>query len=245
MMIMGAKFALAVNEMAIRLVAFDYDGVIPVEEAPLYLFTKLGKKAESDALAGEFYSGLAAAKTEAERDAVPGRVWEKSFALYRQFPLRKLKDVIKGLKFIKGTKETFNYLKGKGIRTAILTATIKPIIKWSLNEHGLVPDELVASQCTAMNGRLEKLVSVVSPMGKRRRLAAILRENGFKPTECLVLGDAFSEIPMFNLVGKENSVAFNYQQDLQQHCAHLLFKQGDPDRDLRKIIGIIEEKDII
>ncbi|MFH0972361.1 MAG: haloacid dehalogenase-like hydrolase [Candidatus Micrarchaeota archaeon] len=228
--------------MAIKLIAFDYDGVIPVEEAPLYLFTKLGKKAQSDELAKEFYSGLAGAKNEWERDAVPSNVWKKSFALYQQFPVRKLKKTVEGLEFIKGAKEIFNYCGRKGIRTAILSATIRPILAWSLSKHNIEPDELIASECTIKNGRLERLTMVNSPLAKRNALKKMLRKYKIRPSECLAVGDSFSEIPMFELVGKDNSVAFNYQQDLQKHCSHLLFKQGDPGRDLRAIIEIIENK---
>ncbi|MFH1257856.1 MAG: haloacid dehalogenase-like hydrolase [Candidatus Micrarchaeota archaeon] len=228
--------------MSIKLIAFDFDGVIPVEESPLFLFEQLGKKQESDALAREFYSGLAGAKNAKERDLVPGKVWEKSFALYQQFPIRKLRETSRKLQYISGSKEIFNYCRENGIITAILSATIKPILAWSLSSRNISPDALIASECTIKEGRLHKLTKVVSPETKRRELESLLRSNKFKPAECLVVGDSFSEVPMFEFVGKENSVAFNYQQDLGPHCGHLLFKQGDPERDLRKIIDVIENK---
>jgi phosphoserine phosphatase len=227
--------------MAIKLLALDYDGIIPEEESPLFLFDKLGKRAESDLLANEFYAGLANAKNEKERDAVPGGVWKKSFALYRQFPMKKMKRIMGDLKFVAGAKELFNYCAQEGIKTAIVSATVRPILEWNLSAHKLRPDYLLCSECTIKHGRFERLSSVMSPMEKRRSLEKLLKKEKSTPQECLVVGDAFSEIPMFEFVGKENSVAFNYRQDLEKYCGHLLFKQDDPKRDLRKIIDVIEK----
>ncbi|MEK6954134.1 MAG: HAD-IB family phosphatase [Candidatus Micrarchaeota archaeon] len=227
--------------MTIKLIAFDFDGVIPLEESPQYLLEKLGLKKENDALSAEFYAGLAAAKTDAERDLVPARVWAKSFALYQRFPVRRMKKVIESLPLILGSKETFNYCKEKGIKTAILSATIIPLLKWNLSKHDIAPDFIFGSECTIKNGRFERLLFVLSPQSKRLALENLLRQSKILPSECLVVGDSFSEVPMFRLVGKKNSIAFHYRQDISEYCDHLLFKQNDADRNLSKIIDVVEK----
>ncbi|MFH1751032.1 MAG: hypothetical protein ABH863_05110, partial [Candidatus Micrarchaeota archaeon] len=77
---------------------------------------------------------------------------------------------------------------------------------------------------------------------KRAALEQSLRENKISPSESLVVGDSISEVPMFKLVGKKNSIAFHYRQDISEYCDHLVFKQNDSDRDLRKIIDVIEKR---
>lgn len=228
--------------MAIKLIAFDFDGVIPAEESPQYLLEKLGLKKENDALSAEFYAGLAGAKSDAERDLVPARVWMKSFALYQRFPVSKMKKIVESLPLIPGSKETFNYCREKGIKTAILSATVLPILEWNIRSHKISPDFIFGSECTVKNGRFERLISVLSPLRKRAELGKLLKKLGISASECLVVGDSISEVPMFRLVGKKNSIAFHYRQDISQFCDHLLFKQNDADRDLRKIIGVIEDK---
>src|SRR3989338_5277 len=228
--------------MGIKLIAFDFDGVIPVEESPQYLLEKLGLKKENDLLAAEFYAGLAAAKDDAERDLVPARVWVKSFALYRRFPLRKMKKITEGLPLIPGSKEMFNYCRENGIKTAILSATVLPILEWNLSKQKLAPDYIFGSECTAKNGRFDRLVSVLSPLGKRGEMEKLIRILKIAPADCLAVGDSISEVPMFKLVGRKNSVAFHYRQDISEYCDHLLYKQNDAERDLRKIIGVVEGK---
>ncbi|MBI5224451.1 haloacid dehalogenase-like hydrolase [Candidatus Micrarchaeota archaeon] len=227
--------------MAIKFIAFDFDGVIPLEEAPLFLCEKLGKKRESDALSNEYYSGLSSAKKEWEKEAVPRIVWEKTMDIYRPHSVRKLKAIINGLGIAKGAKEAFSYFNENGIRIGIFSATIGPLIRWFASRHKLLIDDYFTSECEISNGRLGRLGKVLSPREKERMLNAWLLKNKAKKTQCLVVGDSFSEVPMFELVGKQNSVAFNYRQDLTNYCNHLLFKQNDPNRDLRKIIEIVEK----
>ncbi len=227
--------------MAIKFIAFDFDGVIPLEEAPLYLCEKLGKKKESEALSHEYYTGLSSAKKNWEKEAVPKIVWEKTLEIYRPYSVRKLKAIINGLGITKGAKDAFSHCNENGIKIGIFSATILPIIKWFTSNHKLSIDDYFTSSCEISNGRLGRLGNVLSPNEKQKKLGEWLLKNKARKSECVVVGDSLSEVPMFNFVGKQNSIAFNYRQDLSAHCQHLLFRQNDPDRDLRKVIEIVEK----
>ena len=226
----------------IKLVAFDFDGVLTPFDSPSYVLRKLGEKKEADALPLEYYSGMAAARTPEEREEVVRRIQNEGFDKMRLHPVSEIEKFCREIPAMNGAKETFDALKKKRIKIAVLSATVRLIVEKALETNNMRADFVFCSEHTVENGHFGKLNYVLSPLKKRKKLAKLLSELKIPPKECLAVGDSLSEEYMFQLVGKENSIAFNYKPELGICAETLLFPQGSGKCDMREMLKVVDSK---
>jgi len=226
----------------IKLIAFDFDGVLTPFDSPSYVLRKLGEKKEADSLPLEYYSGMAAAKIPEEREEVVRRIQNEGFDKLKLHPLSEIEKFSTEIAAMNGAKETFIALRKRGIRIAVLSATVRFIVEKALETNGMRADFIFCSEHTIENGHFGNLTYVLTPLEKRKKLAKLLSELKISPKECIAVGDSLSEEYMFELVGKENSVAFNYKPELGICAGNLLFPQGSGKCDMMEIMKTVDSK---
>jgi HAD superfamily PSPase-like hydrolase len=218
--------------MAIKLVVFDFDGTIADIPAPSTWQTidrALGCEEEDMILNQAFHSGK-----------IDYATWsKKTVDLYKKYGMDKSRFeqiVHKHIRPMNGTKEVFDSLKKRGIKTAIVSGSILNAYDFLRGEYGLKADHVsFASEIffdengSVSGGNFTHL----DFEGKVEAIDEICKKVGVPMSEVAMVGDGHNDIFAFRKVGLP--IAFNTGDEELIKAAKFTIKEND----LRKILPLI------
>lgn len=142
---------------------------------------------------------------------------EDNFKNYTKHNLTKkiFYNTIESVKFHDGVKDLFDHINAKGYKTVLISGGFKALAdKASIN---LKIDHVFAA-CEFYwggNGKLHHCNLLPSDFeGKIDFMRLIMREYGFKKSECAFVGDGTNDIPLARKVGF--SISFNGSKELEK-----------------------------
>lgn len=156
--------------------------------------------------------------------------------IHKKYGLNKsiLEKLASQAEYHSGVFELFDYLRSKGVITALITGGFKILadkVQCELKiNHALSGCEYFFDK----DGNLEFFNLLPSDNeGKASFMYQIAAEHGVKPSECLFIGDGKNDIYLANKVGQ--SIAFNAQKELES-VATLSIRQNRGFEDISEIV---------
>jgi phosphoserine phosphatase len=144
----------------------------------------------------------------------------------------KFMRVINSRPLMKGVKETFNELKNKGYKTAVITGSFEAL---ALRAKELLDLDYTIGHCRLnfnKNGNLESWKLIPCDFdGKIDYFKKIAEKAKAKFQECAFVGDEVNDIPIFKEVGL--SIAFNSTKKEVKEAADIVIDK----KDLREILA--------
>ncbi|MBF0217320.1 MAG: HAD family phosphatase [Candidatus Omnitrophica bacterium] len=184
--------------MKYKIVIFDIDGTITRHVSSWRLIhEKLGLW---DVLARKYQDAFLTGKISYRKFC------ELDAAHWKGIPEKRLHDIFKAVKYSKNVKKTLALLRKKGLRMAAISTGLQFVTDKIKKELGIA---LVrGNRLNARNGRLTGGVTVNIPHGgKGAYLRKMLKKEGLRPHDAIVVGDSEGDIPMARIAGY--SIAFN------------------------------------
>jgi phosphoserine phosphatase len=181
-----------------KLAIFDLDGTLTHERSIWeYIHRQLGKwDGFADEYQKRFLSGEISYDEFCELDA---RIW-------RGMRLEKLLEIVKTVSFHAGVGNLIQYLKGKGLKLAMVSSGLSVLSSWVHQKFGF--DYSVSNDLLDEDGILTGGVRIhVYNDQKAEWVKKIQQEFGIRPEESMAIGDSKGDMEMFRVVGF--SVAFN------------------------------------
>lgn len=225
--------------MTILAAAFDNDLVITEKDVLHFISGRIGKKEEGDKWEHLYHQLLFDAKTEEEREKAAEKGLEGKLSPVKGLTLEKLEELAKKVPLTAKAKEALGRLHEKGVKIIIVSAGFLPIVKALAEANNLPIDHFICSECATTGGKIGEMTYALTPKEKGRRLEELLKKLGIPPSSCFAIGDSISEKYMFELVGKQNSIAFNYKKGLERYASHLLYLEGSVERELSSVAKLI------
>ena len=189
-----------------KLAIFDLDGTLTHERSIWeYIHRRLGKW---DGFAEEyqkrFLAGEISYKEFCELDA---RIW-------KGMRVDQLFGIVKMVSFHVGAEDLIRFLKGKGLKLAMVSSGLSVLSGWVHRKYGF--DYSISNDLLHENGTLTGDVRIhVYNDRKAEWVKKIQEKFGIKPEESMAIGDSKGDMEMFQAVGF--SVAFNSScQDLEE-----------------------------
>ena len=141
--------------------------------------------------------------------------------IHQKYGLTKdfFEEVMKGINYHKGVKETFSELQKKGYKTALISGGFKA--QADRAQKDLKIDHAFTA-CEYFWDKNNKLLHwnllPCDYQGKVDFMKLIMQEHGLKKEECAFVGDGKNDVYFAKAVGI--SIAFNAASELQQVCTH-------------------------
>ncbi|MFQ6074544.1 MAG: HAD family hydrolase [Candidatus Bathyarchaeia archaeon] len=224
--------------MRIKLVAFDFDYVLIPGSALNFVSREMGREREGEEANRVFYESMSKAKTLREMGEAVEAGLRRKTEVVRGLSLSELKETCGKIELTRGARETLSELAEGGYKNVILSASLRPIVEAIVEAKELRVEKVVGSECE-ISGVIGECYFVLTPLRKAEALRRVLDEYAIGPEECVAVGDSLSERGIFELVGRERSIGFNVRPDVEPFVGHTIFRHGDKDRDLRKILDVI------
>jgi len=210
---------------AIKLVAFDLDGVL----------------VESDSSWQALHDAFGVNNEENLQKYLRGEIDYKEFMrsdirLWGNASREEIKTILDQVRLMKGAKETIDELKKAGYKTAIISSGISLLADRIKNQLGIdysYANKLLFDGKGRLTGEAEESVTLSNKDSILKRLAAV---EGIKPSECAVVGDSRFDVPMFKDAGF--SIAFNPKDQLVREAAYSVIER----KGLREILPLLIEK---
>lgn len=188
-----------------KLVIFDLDGTLTQERSIWqYIHMRLGKW---DGFAEEYQKRFLAGQISyREFCQLDARIW-------KGMKVEKLSKIVHGVSFHAGMEDLIHFLKGKGLKLAMVSSGLSVLSEWVHQKYGF--DYSISNHLLHENGILTGDVRIhVHNDQKAEWVRKIQNEFGVKPEESMAIGDSKGDMEMFRAVGF--SVAFNSScQDLE------------------------------
>ena len=146
---------------------------------------------------------------------------EETIKIYQEYGLKKdfFEKVIYAIKYHTGVKETFEQLRKKGFRTAIISGGFKAQSDRAQKDlkidHAFTACELFWDKKGHI---LHWNLLPCDYEGKIDFMKLIMKEHGLTSEECAFIGDGKNDIHLAKVV--ELSIAFNGALELQKVCTH-------------------------
>jgi phosphoserine phosphatase len=203
----------------IQLVAFDLDGTLSrgdtVCEAIARGLGHLDRMRELEAVADE----------RRDRESLRS-LREELAAYYRGTTATEPCACLGSLALAPGAREGFDFLRRRGIATAIVSITWEFAAAWLARELGA--DHHVGTRLLSDGG-----IEHVWPEDKGRWVARLAQEMGLRREQTAAVGDSWRDLPMFGVVGQAYYVGETLPPGLR--AIHV------PDGDIREIARLIAE----
>ena len=181
-----------------RLAIFDLDGTLTRERSIWeYIHQKLGKwYGFAERYQERFLAGEISYDQFCELDA---QVWKGMRVV-------ELLEIVKTVPFHPGADCLIDYLKGKGLRLALVSSGLSLLSNWVHEEYGF--DYSVSNDLIQENGILTGKVRIqVYYDQKAEWVRTILNQFEVTPAETIAIGDSLGDKEMLQMAGF--SVAFN------------------------------------
>lgn len=110
-------------------------------------------------------------------------------------------EAAKKLKYVKGLKELMAHLKGQGIKTAFISATLYQFARWLADKHEVdycYANPLLTDKKGHLTGGIEIKVFAT---GKHLAMKELQRISGIKKKNILAVGDSALDLSMFREAG--------------------------------------------
>ncbi|HEX54991.1 MAG: phosphoserine phosphatase SerB [Candidatus Altiarchaeales archaeon] len=206
------------DEMKIRLIAFDLDGVL-VDGLGSWreLHRALGTEERAMANYKAFYSGEIDFAEWARRDV----------ELWKGVSAERINEILRRIPLMNGAEETLARLNGK-YKTAIISGGIQQLADIVKDKLGI--DYAIGNRLIFRDGRVSGIKNYVDLHSKGEILRKIAEMNGISTTNCAVIGDYLNDIPMFRVAGFR--IAFNPKdEEIKRYADEIIYE-----KDLRRIL---------
>ncbi|AKI97343.1 HAD family hydrolase [Kosmotoga pacifica] len=132
--------------------------------------------------------------------------------LLRGLELKYVKEEFdKRIELISGIGHVMKYLKGKNVKTILVTSGPVQVASILGEKYGF--DGVFGSDYEIENGCFTgKIINHLGTVGKLRCLLSFCKERGIDLQKCVAIGDSDSDIEIFEECGK--SIAINYSDTL-------------------------------
>jgi len=233
-----------VISLAIKLIFFDMEGTLfrkaykdskgnTAPSAWSLLAEHLGPEAakEEDRTKEKWNSGEYAGYVEWMEDTISVH---KKYGLTRDF----FEKVMAGIDYHPGVVETFDVLRKKGYKTALISGGFKAQADRALKDLKI---NHAFAACEYLWGDDGELVHwnllPCDYEGKLDFMNLIMKEHGLTREECAFVGDGRNDVPFAKAV--DLSIAFNGAQELQDVCSHSV-NQEEGKEDFRAVLEFLE-----
>jgi phosphoserine phosphatase len=227
----------------IKLIFFDMEGTI---------FRKVIKTSKGDT-APSAWSLIAkhlGQKAHDEEDATKDRwsnggyqgyvEWmEDTISIHKKYGLNEkfFNDVMSRIEFYPGVKETFDYLRRNGYRTALISGGFKAQADRAQKELKIDHSFAACEYFWDDSGNLLHWnLLPCDYKGKVDFMLLIMKEHGLTQEECAFVGDGKNDVFLAKVVG--TSIAFNADEKLQQAATHSI-NQEEGKEDFLKVLDFI------
>lgn len=213
-----------------KLICFDMDGII-FEHTNFWieLHKKYGTYEEGIKLTGKYL------KTDYAKlvQEVVGKLWKEK-------PESKFMKLVNSIKYIKGAKELFGWLKKEGYKIAIISSGPKRLAMRAKKRLGI--DYIYTNELIFRKGKaIGKFKWPIAAGRKAVVLRKLCGEHGIDFKDCIVVGHDHADIKMAKTAGF--TIGFCPEdEELKKYCNVIVEK-----KDLRELIPIIkrlEQKEI-
>ena len=212
----------------IELVAFDMDGVL-VDDFSSWKTVHDYFNTSNEKSVDEYVKGKIDDFEFIKRDV---SLWKEDG---RPITINKLSEILSNVRLMIGAKETINFLKNSGIKTAIVSAGIDVLANKVSKELGI---DYVFSNGVKYdeNGFLtgEGILNV-KLMYKDETIKQISKKEGIPLAKIAAVGNSCFDIPMLEISGL--GIAFNPADECVSESADIVVEGND----LSKIIPAIEK----
>ncbi len=211
--------------MTVKLVIFDVDGTILKNSSWQHIHHNLNTWSQAKKHSDQFF-----------RNEITYEQWAKlDAALWKNQPLARINQLIKGMPYMKGAKETLATLKSKGLKVYLLSAGLTRVAHRIQSETWV--DGSTANTLIVEDGCLTGEVEVsVSFYNKNKHLRPILQKFHLAAKETAAIGDDPTLIPLFEKVAF--SIAFNPVDRSVEKSADIAINSND----LRDVLPYILEQ---
>ena len=206
----------------IKLAAFDMDGVLFEHFNFWYeLHKRFGTYKKGKELTEKYKKNNYAKLAE----EVVNKLWKRK-------PAKPYFDLVKEAKFLPGVKETFNELRKRKIKTAIITSGPRELALRAQKELGIdfiFTNELVIKD-NVVTGEFKWPVAD----GKNEKVKALkelCNKLNINLNEVAYVGDNYNDIGAFKIVGL--AIAFNSEEEEVKKYAKIVIDK----KDLREILN--------
>lgn len=210
--------------MTLRAAFFDVDGTLKVEPDPyLYLSDRLGLGPLARTFPQMYARGEIDSDEWMRRDA----------ALCRGVPRQRLAAWLQEVPYVPGVAETIRSLRARGVATIVVSSGLQlhaELIRADLGLDEVWANELqfVDDVCTG------DIVIHVHEAGKAEVVQEIMARRKLRAEECLAVGDAESDVGMFECC--RLGVAVRPLTERVSAAAGLVFEEAD----LRGLLGAVD-----
>lgn len=177
--------------MSIKLVLCDFDGTITTKDV-LDQICMLTNDAEKSVLINEaFINGRIDGKT-----ALVSR-----FKLVEGLRVADIEEhVLSKIRFSTGVKSFFKFALANNIKTVILSGNAEFVLDYFKKELGF--SEIHGSKINIVDGVIGKWNEECQCIDKNKVAEEVISTMGVEKSEIISIGDAPSDIPIFNLTGQ-------------------------------------------
>lgn len=161
---------------------------------------------------------------------------EDTIKIHQKYGLDKkfFDEVIEGIDYHLGVKETFQELKKKGYRTALISGGFKAQADRALKDLKIDHAFAACEYLWDDNGNLVHWNLLPCDYeGKLDFMHLIMKEHGLRKDQCAFVGDGKNDISFAKAVSR--SIAFNGAPELQKVCTYSV-NQEDGKEDFRAIL---------
>lgn len=194
------------GRQSFKMVIFDLDGTLTRERSVWeYIHKRLGQwYGFAEEYQKKFLSGEISYERFCELDA---RVW-------KGMKLEEILAIVETVPFYPGVEKLMGYLKGKGLRLAMVSSGLSVLSDWVHQQYQF--DYSVSNELLHEDGILTGKVKIqVYYDRKAEWVSRILESFKIKPEETIAIGDSAGDLDMLQMAGF--SVAFNSScADLRQ-----------------------------
>jgi len=225
--------------MRIKAVIFDIDCTISKTDMLEFIAKNIGKEKEGEYWENLYHNGLKNTKTLEEKEKAAEYALKGKFSTVEGLKISELKRICSQIKAVDGAKEAFDELFSMDLKIIAISATLLPIAKFFTETYNFHIDKFITSECRT-NDVVGKVTLVLTPKRKVEKLKKFLDRYNIKPEECVAVGDSVSEVPIFELIGKERSIGFNCRDSLKPFVGHIASEHEDEKRNLLTVMNIIK-----
>ena len=207
----------------LRLVIFDCDGVLADSDSSWeYVHRHFG--VDNNASLAAYLRGEFDDHEFIRRDI---KLW---FGLFGRVHISKITNILDGVPLILGAPEAVGELRRRGIKTAIVSAGLEPLVSRVARTCG-IDISLSNGLVTDAEGFLTGEGIVQVPLGgKGAVVRELMAKLGLKKDECAAIGDRVWDSMMFDEVGTK--IAFNPADNEVGDCADFVIHK----KDLREVL---------
>jgi len=207
--------------MAIKLIAFDLDGVLVEDPGSWASVHKgLGTVLQARKHEEEFYKGLIDYDGWIRKDAL----------LWNGAEIHIIEDILNGISLMNGIHETMLKLKEK-YKLVIISGGLKILADCIKELYNM--DYVTANEFLVQDGLIKGMKNSVSFNDKGMLLRNVAMNFNLNASECAAVGDYLNDLPMFEAAGL--SIAFNPKNSQVAKKANYVVYE----KDLRKLLEIL------